>query len=975
MSLKLGENYNGFKLLKESKIEELNSISRVFIHEKSGARLFHIENEDDNKVFSISFRTPPKDSTGVAHILEHSVLCGSEKFPVKEPFIELVKGSLNTFLNAFTFGDKTMYPVASRNKKDFYNLMDVYLDAVLHPNIYKYPEIMMQEGWHYELNSKEEELTYKGVVYNEMKGALSAPESVLMRKVSESLFPDTTYGVESGGDPEFIPNLTQEAFLDFHKSYYHPSNSYIYLYGDMDILEATKFINEGYLKDYKSIEIDSSIKLQPAFQKQKRIEVDYPISSNEKEEDKTFLSLNYVIAKSTDAELYAAFDILENVLLETPAAPLKKALVDADLGKDVFGMFDNSLLQPTFSIVVKNSNEEKEEEFKSIVIDTLTKISVEGIDKKLIKSVINLKEFNLREADFNSYPKGLVYNILCMDSWLYDEDPTLHLKYSATMEKIKAGVDKGYFEDLIKNYILNNNHSTLLVVKPKKGMAEEKAKELQDKLSKYKNSLSEVEIDKIVEQTKKLIERQNAEDSPEDIKKIPLLSLKDIDKSPEKLPLEERNLGENKVLLHNIFTNEIAYINLYFDADTISQEHIPYLTLLGELLGNVATKNYSYEDLSNEININTGGVRYSARAYGEINNDQRYKPKFVVKGKVLYSNINKLTELMGEVIVNTEYNDKKRIKDLIAEIKSRYEMRIYGEGHVIAANRAVSYFSPIAKYNEILSGLSFYDFIVELDKNLDKNFEEISNVLKDISEKIFNKKNLLISITSPEEAYSVVINSVSSLIDNLNTKTYAAQKYEFEFKAENEGLITAGKVQYVAKGGNFKRLGYEYSGAMLLLRAVARYDYLWNKVRVQGGAYGCIAAFQKNGNMFFTSYRDPNLKETLEVYNQMHSYMKNLKVNERELTKYIIGTISELDAPLSPAMKGQVAATNYICNLKYENIAKERKEILEAKSEDISALGKLLEEVMKEEYICVMGSEEKINENKELFSKLINVIE
>ncbi|MBP7073724.1 MAG: insulinase family protein, partial [Clostridia bacterium] len=420
MQFKVGDIYHGFRLIEENDIKETNSKIRLFRHEKSGARLFNMENDDDNKVFSVTFRTPPRDSTGLPHILEHSVLCGSRKFPTKEPFVELVKGSLNTFLNAFTFGDKTMYPVASRNDKDFENLMDVYLDSVFHPNIYKYPEILKQEGWHYELENTSEELKYKGVVYNEMKGALSSPESVLSRKLQETLFPDSPYGYESGGDPEVIPELTQEEFISFHKKYYHPSNSYMFLYGKLDVLGRLKFIDEEYLKDFEAIHVDSAIPVQKAFEAMQSYELEYPISAQEDEKDKTYLSLNYAVGLSTDPELYIAMEILEHILLATPASPLKKALIEADLGRDVFGKYDNSILQPVFSIIVKNSNTEVLEDFKRVVSNTLEGLVRNGLDSQLAEAAVNLKEFQLREADFEGYPKGLIYNIKIMDSWLYD---------------------------------------------------------------------------------------------------------------------------------------------------------------------------------------------------------------------------------------------------------------------------------------------------------------------------------------------------------------------------------------------------------------------------------------------------------------------------------------------------------------------------------------------------------------------------
>ena len=479
MEYKIGTNYNGFILVREENIKEVNSIARIFEHEKTGARLLHMENDDTNKVFSIGFKTPPEDSTGVMHILEHSVLCGSRKFPTKEPFVELVKGSLNTFLNAMTFSDKTIYPIASQNEKDFFNLMDVYLDAVFYPNIYKTKEILMQEGWHYDLEKKEDELTYKGVVYNEMKGAFSSPEGILMRKIQETLFPDNTYSNESGGDPKYIPDLTYEQFIDTHKKYYHPSNSYIFLYGDMNLEKCLKFINEEYLADFDRKEIDAEIKPQEKYNSIKDVEYIYSISEEDDDSEKTFLALNYVTGRSTDEEVYMDLNLLEYILLEAEGAPLKKALLDAEIGKDVFGSFDGGILQPVFSIIAKNSDVSKKEEFRKVVYDTLNDIVKNGIDKKLIEGCINAFEFRLREADTGGYPKGLVYYMNAMDSWLYGGDPLMHIKYEHAIENVKKSLNTNHFEELIKKYMLDNTHASLLTLKPEKGLALREENELK----------------------------------------------------------------------------------------------------------------------------------------------------------------------------------------------------------------------------------------------------------------------------------------------------------------------------------------------------------------------------------------------------------------------------------------------------------------------------------------------------------------
>ncbi|KOR24404.1 insulinase family protein [Clostridium sp. L74] len=975
MNLKSGEIYNGFKLINEEEIKEINSLAQVFLHEKSGAKLLFIKNDDDNKIFSISFRTPPKDSTGVAHILEHSVLCGSRKFPVKEPFVELIKGSLNTFLNAMTFPDKTMYPVGSTNDKDFTNLMDVYLDAVLYPNIYKYPEIMMQEGWHYEIENKEDDITYKGVVYNEMKGAFSSPESILFRKIQESLLPDTIYGVESGGDPDYIPDLTQEDFKEFHKKYYHPSNSYLYLYGDLDILEKLKFIDENYLKDFDRQEVSSKIKPQEAFKEPKYIEVKYPISKEEKIKDKTYLSLNFLLGKSIDKELYLAFEILEHILLETPSSPLKTALLDAGLGKDVFGVYDNSILQSTISIIVKNSNVDKIEEFKSVVFNTLESLVKNGIDKKLIESSINLKEFSLREADYQGYPKGLIYHIKSMESWLYDEEPTMHLKYEEVLEKIKVALTSNYFEDLIQKYILDNKHYSVLVVNPEKGLEEKRIENIRKKLKDYKESLTEEELELLIEQTKKLKERQNQKDSMENLSKIPLLSIDDINKESERLPLEEKNILGIKTLYHNVFTNKISYLNLYFNTRAVEKENIPYIALLSAVLGKVSTKNYNYQDLSNEVNISTGGIRYNAEIFSEKESYEKYTPMFTIKSKCLTSNVKELMKLLSEILINSKFDEKNRLKEIIQELKSRLEMIMFDRGHTVAVKRLFSYFSSHGKYDELLSGIEFYKFIVDIEKNFEEKFEKISGNLQNVFNKIFNSKNLLISITGEEEEFNTINEEFKTLYDSLKEEELQYNDYEFNFNNSNEGFSTSSKVQYVAKGYNYLKLGYKYNGSMQVLRTIVNYDYLWNKVRVQGGAYGAFASFVKNGNMFFASYRDPNLMKTIEAYNETFKYISEFNPEDREMTKYIIGTISDLDTPLTPSVKGERAAENYIRKISYEDRQKEREEILSTNKEKIKEFSNIVKELMEKDYICVIGNEDKIKENKDKFNNIINLFE
>ncbi|AOY76399.1 insulinase family protein [Clostridium formicaceticum] len=973
MMFSIGQSYNGFKLTQEKEIKEMKAIGRVFKHEKSGAQLLYIQNDDDNKVFSITFRTPPTDSTGLPHILEHAVLCGSKNFPAKDPFVELAKGSLNTFLNAMTFSDKTMYPIASRNDKDFLNLMHVYLDAVFYPNIYNKPEILMQEGWHYELENIEDEVTYKGVVYNEMKGAFSSPEQVLFRKMQESLFPDTTYRYDSGGDPEVIPNLTQEDFLNFHSKLYHPSNSYIYLYGDGDIMEHLKFINESYLKDFDKIQIDSKINLQTPYEEPKTSIVEYSISANEKEENKTFLSLNFVVGKSTNPELHLAFDILTYLLLETPAAPLKKALLEANLGKDVFGSYDHSIFQPVLSVVVKNANEEDQDKFEQLVFDTLKQLVEKGIDKKLIEAAINIYEFKLREGDYGRYPKGLIYCMKSMESWLYDADPMLHLGYEDVLKKIKTALTTDYFERLIEAHILNNSHRSLLMVKPKKGLAQEKEEEVKQKLAAYKARLTKDEMHQLVENTLILKKYQEAPNDVKDLEKIPLLSLKDIEPKVDKLPLVEKAEQGIPILLHPMFTNEIAYVNLLFDTTTVPQQLIPYASLLSFILGKVSTEKYNYEDLSNEINIYTGGIDFNIEAYSLKNDDGEYFPKLMVRSSALVKQLPKLFEILGELIENTKFSEVKRLKEIISEVKSRLEMNILQDGHIVAARRVTSYFSPIGKYKELCTGIDFYQFIAELEGAFDNKAQEIESNLAKVAKIIFNKENLLVSLTIEEKDYKSFQEPFASLVKHIGEEKLEKQQYQFDYSAKNEGLLTSSKVQYVAKAYNFQKLGHGYTGHLQVLKTIISLNYLWNKVRVLGGAYGAMAGFSRNGNLYFTSYRDPNLDKTLKIYDEAYKYLDEFSADEREMTKYVIGTISKMDAPLTPSMKGQEATAYYISQITEDDLQRERDEVLRIKSEDIKKLSKLIKEVMEQNYFCVLGNEGKIKERKEVFGNLIDV--
>lgn len=962
---------HGFKLLRETDIKEVAGIGYLFSHVKTGAKLFFIKTDDDNKVFYIAFRTPPADDTGLPHILEHSVLCGSRKYPLKEPFVELVKGSLNTFLNAMTYPDKTVYPVASRNPKDFQNLMDVYLDAVFYPAIYNEQEIFMQEGWHYEFDG--EEMNYSGVVYNEMKGALSAPDSLLSEKIMLSLYPDTAYSFESGGDPDAIPTLTREKFLEFHKKYYHPSNSYIYLYGDIDIAEKLEYIDREYLSKFDKLEINSKIEKQSEFKKLKREEYSYPVSENEDTKEKTFLSLNYMTGEALDNETMLGLQILEHALIGSASCPLKKAIIDAKLCKDVDSNTENEILQPMFSVILSNSEKDRADKFIDIIDKTLQKLATEGIDPMLLESAVNLFEFRLREADFGTAPKGLIYGLAALRNWLYDGEPETPLMYEPLLARMKAGLKDGYFENLIKKYFINNTHKTLVVLSPSGAMGKEKAEALKAKLKEIKSNMTEAEIAKIKEDNAKLLERQEKEESEEALNSIPILNLSDIRKNAYEYPLEVKEESGVKVLKSDVNTHGLSYMTLLFKTDKVPQEDIFYLYLMESLLQNVPTKNYSYEELGLMTDLATGGIDTDIVVITEGGNVKNYTPYLKVMGKSLVTKLPNMLDLMEEIILKSEFTDKKRIKERIEEIIVGIEMGFERSAHSIVAEEISSYLSEAGYYSE-QGGLPFYRNIKEFLKDFDNKFKTLKDDMARVISKVFTKENLIACVTQKNEDYPIFTVAFDKFTKNLPDAHFDKVNYNFKIEQRNEGLMSASRVQYVGKGGNFINLGYEFTGALSILETILRYDYFWNNIRVKGGAYGAFSHFKRDGGLFFGSYRDPNLKETIEVFDKTADFLKNFDVTDREMDKFIIGTMSNVDIPLTPKMKGEIAYMTYLQGITYEDRQKCRNEILSARQKDICALSKLIEDVMNENNLCVFGNEQNIKANKNEFKKLTTVM-
>lgn len=964
-----------YEILDEHRVEDVQSDGFILRHKKSGARIAILSNNDDNKVFYIGFRTPPEDETGVPHIIEHTTLCGSKKFPVKDPFIELAKGSLNTFLNAMTYPDKTVYPVASCNDQDFKNLMDVYLDAVFNPNITKYEEIFKQEGWHYELTGKDDELKINGVVYNEMKGAYSSPDEVLSSQIYRSLFPDNTYSKDSGGNPEYIPKLTYEAYLDFYHKYYHPSNSYIYLYGDMDVVERLEWLDKEYLSLYDYKKVNSEINKQPAFDEIKNVEAQYSITMDDSQENKTYLSYNRVVGDSLDEMLYQAFDVLDYALVSSPGAPVKQALIDAGIGDDVYGSYDAGILQPVFSFVAKNANASQADEFESIIENTLKEVVKTGINKEALLAGINSSEFKFREADFGQFPKGLLFGLNCLDSWLFDDmKPFIHLECLGTFAKLRKAVDTDYFEKLIQEYLLDNTHGSSVTVKPKRGLGNEREEALAKELSDYKASLSDEEIKKLIEDTEHLKKYQEEPSSDEDLRKLPMLTRADMKKNAMPFSNIEDELLDVKVVRHDIESNGIDYISFLFDAGDFAQSELGYLGFFTNALGLVSTEKYSYTDLANATNIYTGGISTGTASHPDIKDRNNFVFKFEVKLKVLEKNLDKALELMEQMLLTSDFTDTKRLGELVAQIKARLQANLSSSGHLVAAMRSMSSFSRYALYQDELKGIAFYRSICRIEKELSESPKSVSDKLAAIAKKLFARNRMLISFTGNNEAYGNAKPSLEKVIAGFDKMSAVGNQAEVHFNTAKEAFIDASQIQYVAKTGDFICEGYEYTGALRLLRIILSYDYLWINVRVKGGAYGCMNTFLRSGESYFVSYRDPNLSDTLDVYDRIPEYIKSFSPDERDMTKYIIGTFSALDTPMNPEAKGSRSLSAYLEGITYEQIQKERNEILNAQPEDIRRLADLVEAVLKKDSICVIGNENMIKESAGLFENVEKLI-
>lgn len=963
------KNMHGFKLIEKRFVKEVNADCYYFEHSKSGARLLKIAAPDPNKTFSIAFKTPPSTDNGIAHIMEHSVLNGSKNFPVKSPFDLLMKGSLNTFINAFTSKDRTMYPFASMNEKDYFNLMHIYMDAVFNPLLTTDDRILKQEGWHYELNSKDEPIIYKGVVYNEMKGAFSGPGRELRYQVFKNLFPETTYGCESGGYPGSIPSITNEDFIRFHQTYYHPENSYIVLYGDAELEKELEFINREYLSHY------DQINKRPVIEDQKPLEFKkmtkyYPVLEGANTQNQTFLSMAWVTGSGIDKELTLALEIIDEVLFSQESAPVRLALQEAGIGQDVSVNIEN-YKQNMFQVTVNNANGSDLDRFQQLLVQTLQKEVKKGLDKETVQGILNRIEFRLREGD--DAQKGLNYAFQAMPTWMHTNDPFTGIEYEKSLAGIKSKIENGYLENTIEKYLINNSHSVLVSLEPKPGLEAEIIAQTEEELARFKQSLTEEQLNKLIEETKKLIEFQNQQDSPEAVATIPMLEKSDIN---PKAPFYQANFTETsdvKILHYDEFTNNLVYVNLMYDIKVVPQELIPYVSLLSDVLKSLSTRNYSYADLNKQINLHTGGLSFFIRSLSDNGDDNQLISKFVVSAKSTREKTDKIFELSSEIVNQTLFTDTARLRTVLSKVQSRYESDVKTDGYSYAYTRFASYCSQRGAFDEITAGLEYYWFLSDLLKNYNQKSAEISANLQKVSSLLFSRRNMLAGLTCPASDFNIISKQVREFAGTLPNQENTAQNWVLKISAENEGILTPSKVQYVMQGYNYKELGYQFDGKMQVLRQILSTDWLQTQLRVLGGAYGGYCSISPNGLLVFSSYRDPNLDETLKNYANTKNYLENFKATDKEMTRYIIGTIAGMDSPLTPSQKGTSAYNAWLTHHSAEKAQAERNAVLSITAGDMNSYAEMIGKVTEKNRFCVYGNADKLNASAKLFKKLIKL--
>jgi hypothetical protein len=957
----------GFLLLEEREIPEINTQARLYRHLASGAQLISLINQDENKVFGITFRTPPQDSTGIAHIMEHAVLCGSRKYPVKEPFVELVKGSLNTYLNAFTYPDKTCYPVASQNLQDFYNLIDVYMDAVLHPLIP--PHILQQEGWHYELDSLDSPLTYKGVVFNEMKGAYSNPDDLLSDRARQSLFPDTPYVVDSGGDPRHIPELTYPQFKAFHEKFYHPSNARIYFYGDDDPAERLRLM-DAYLNDYSAIQVDSTIPLQPRFAQPQRA-IEYFDPGDDPNSDKGRLVMNWLLNEVGDPEVLLGLTILGHILLGTPASPLRKALIDSGLGEDLAGVgLETELRQAYFSTGLKSLAVQADhslaegEKVERLILQTLESLAQDGIDPETVAASMNTIEFRLRENNTGAFPRGLSLMLRALNTWLYDQDPFAALAFEAPLSAIKARLAAGekYFERLVQACFLDNLHRTTVVLQPQPGLSQREDAAEKERLALARQGMTSEDLQRIIEDSRRLKQLQETPDPPEALATIPTLKLEDLDRQNKRIPLAASNHLDCPVLYHDLFTNGIVYLDLGLDLHTLPQDLLPFVPLFGRALLEMGTETEDFVRLSQRIGRTTGGIRpvtYTSAVRGQ----DRCTAWLFLRGKATTAQTGELLSILNDILHTARLDNPERFRQIVLEEKADKEAMLVPAGHRVINTRLRALFHEADWAEEQMHGVDSLFFIRALSQAVDQDWPSVLAKLEAIRQVLINRQTMLCNVTLDGAAWESFRPQLESLLGQLPSAGPERAVWQPTQSAPFEGLAIPAQVNYVGKGANLLDQGYIPHGSVDVIANYLRTTWLWERVRVQGGAYGAFCVFNHRSGVFtYLSYRDPNLLATLENYGGASTFLRNLKLDPSELTKSIIGAIGDMDAYQLPDAKGYISMTRYLAGDTDELRQLWREQILGTTLADFHAFGEVLAGLDAKSRVVVLGSQDAIEQ-------------
>jgi presequence protease len=947
---------HGFVLVREQMIPELNTLARIWRHQKTGAQLLSMENDDENKCFGITFRTPPTDSTGIAHIMEHAVLAGSRKYPLKEPFIHLVKGSLKTFLNAMTYPDRTAYPVASTNLQDFYNLVEVYLDAVFYPLIT--PHHLDQEGWHYELDKPDAPLSYKGVVFNEMKGAYSSPEALLYRYSKQTLFPDNTYAFDSGGDPAAIPDLTYQAFKQFHATYYHPANALIYFYGDDDPVERLHIL-DNYLRDFDPIAVNGQVALQSSFQEPRRFTFPYGVDETTDIQKKAMVQINWLLPENTDQVLLMGLDLLSDALVGTQASPLRKALVDSGLGDDVTGGgLGVGLRQMTFAVGLKGIALDDAPQVETLIFATLEELAAAGIDPETVEAALNTTEFALRENNTGSFPRGLSLLFRALTTWVYDGDPLAPLAYEGLLAALKANLasDPTYLQTLIRRYLLDNPHRTTVILQPDPEHNRRLEQSERERLAAAAARLTEADRQEILANAQALKQRQEAPDDPAALAALPMLKLSDLDREIKTIPLAVESAQGGTVLFHDLFTNGIVYLDIGLDLHAVPQELLPLVSLFGRSLIEMGTETEDYVKLAQRIGRKTGGVHPSTLTSAVRHQDEA-TAWFFLHGKATVAQAPELLAILRDMLLTVKLDNQERFRQIVQKVRSRHEAGLIPGGSAVVAGRLRAGFNQADWLAEQMGGLSQLFFLRELEGQIERDWPAVVEQLEAVRRHLLNRNSLLANVTLDSANWAVFEPQLHEFLGTLPAGPATKAPWNPIYQADNEGLTIPAQVNYVGKGANLYNLGYQHHGSINVITNYIRTGWLWEKVRMQGGAYGASIGFSKqSGVLTFTSYRDPNLINTLTVYDQTSQMLRTTELSDDELTMSIIGAIGAMDAYQLPDAKGYTSMVRYLLGESDATRQQTRDEILNTTAQDFRRFAEVLDEVKTQGRVVVMGS-------------------